>query len=394
MNIAILGYGTVGTGVDKILKNNKRIFVTRILEKASRIDGDKRKTSSIEDIIDDTSIDGVVETMGGIDTAYDYISRAMRAGKFVVTANKAVVAAYYKELHELAKECNVKFAYEASVGGVLPIIHMIHSINRYEDILEVGGILNGTSNYILDTMTKDKLPFTVALRQAQEAGYAESDPSADIDGIDVKNKLMILSSLAFKQVSEYDKIKVTGIRNITKEDIDYFTKQGAVCRLFALAKRNDDTYTSVIEPVLFDGNSVFANVSLNNNAAFVYSRSSGQIVVHGQGAGQLPTGHAVVQDIVDIYEGVSKEFENLSKYTYIDEDKETMYYVRTNADMNKYIEYTECIGELAYYVKVDTRSKWDNILTDILSQDSRTFYARYDEECWKAIKSSGVKVND
>ena len=154
------------------------------------------------------------------------------------------------------------FAYEASVGGVLPILHMIHSINRYEEILEVGGILNGTSNYILDTMTKEKLPFLVALHQAQEAGYAESDPSADIDGIDVKNKLMILSSLAFKQVSEYNKIKVSGIRNITKEDIDYFTKQGAVCRLFALAKRSGDTYTSIIEPVLFNGTSIFANVNI------------------------------------------------------------------------------------------------------------------------------------
>ena len=394
MNIAILGYGTVGSGVDKILKNNTKIFVTRILEKESRIDNDRRKTSNIEDIISDTSIDGIVETMGGIDTAYDFICRAMKAGKFVVTANKAVVAAYFKELHELAEACNVSFAYEASVGGVLPIIHMIHSINRYEDILAVGGILNGTSNYILDTMTKEKLPFLVALHQAQEAGYAESDPSADIDGIDVKNKLMILSSLAFKQVSEYNKIKVMGIRNITKEDIDYFTEQGAVCRLFALAKRIGDTYTSIIEPVLFDGESVFANVSVNNNAAFVYSNSSGQIIMHGQGAGQLPTGHAVVQDIVDIFDGVARKFENINTCTYVDEDKTSMYYVRTKANMSKYSECTEQIDESTYYVRVDTRCKWDNILAELVNQDAHTFYARYDEACLKAIKTSGVKVND
>lgn len=391
MNIAILGYGTVGKGVDIILQNNESVHVSCILERAERINEDTRMTSCIDDIINDDSISGVVETMGGIDTAYEYIRKAMKAGKFVVTANKAVIAAYFKELHELAKEQGVRFAYEASVGGVLPIIHVMDAMNRFEDVTETGGILNGTSNYILDMMTKQHISFATALRDAQEAGYAERDPSADIDGIDVKNKLMILSSLAFHQVSEYDKLDTTGIRYISKDDIEYFVKHGTVCKLFARALRENDTYTGSIEPTLFPKDSVFANVSVNNNAAFVYSKSSGQIILHGQGAGQLPTGHAVVQDLMDIAEGRGHEFTCLNSYTFMMEEKEAEYYLRTTANMSKYRKFIRRLGNDQYHVCVSNVKEWRMIRDDIQKQDEHMFYARYDVSCVESNKYSGVK---
>ena len=387
MNIAIMGYGTVGKGVDLILQNHPTIHVTKILEKEERIDNDNRKTALIDDILNDDTIELVVETMGGIDIAFEYISKAMRFKKHVVTANKAVVANKFAELHHLASECGVMFTYEASVGGVLPIIHIIKAMNRFEDISTVGGILNGTSNFILDNMTKNNLPFSLALHDAQLAGYAEADPSADIDGIDVKNKIMILSSLAFKQVCDYSKIKVSGIRNISKDDIEYFSKQGLVCKLFALATRENNTYTSIVEPVLFPLNSVFAQVSSNNNAAFVYSNSSGQIIVHGQGAGQLPTGHAVVEDIVDIYENKSNEFINVNKLTYVNNENKETYYIRSNANIN----YGTKISENMYKVETTSSDMWNKIKKEIEIQDDKAFIARYDKESINLLKWDEVK---
>lgn len=386
MNIAILGYGTVGQGVDKVLKNNEHVKVKRIFDRPERIDSDVRKTSVINDILDDESIDGIVETMGGIDVPFEFITKAMSKGKFVVTANKAVVAAHFETLHNIAKEENVFFLYEASVGGVLPILNSVKRMRRIESISSVGGILNGTSNYILDAMYKHQLPFSLALQQAKDAGYAESDPSADIDGIDVKNKIMILGSLAFKANLDYDAINVSGIRHISKEDIEFFKKQNAVCKLFATATLTEDTYTSTVEPVIFLKESIYANVSVNNNAAFVVGDNSGEIIIHGQGAGQLPTAHAVVEDLMDIYENHANNFEATTILKHVYSSNKETYYLRTSA----VIESGKKLNDNTYIFENITKNEWFKFFKDIKLKDNEAFYARYDNKCWEGIKKGEV----
>ena len=385
MNIAIMGYGTVGVGVDHILKDREDIHVTRILERKERIDSDSRKTSSFEDILNDDSIQGVVETLGGIDIPFEYISKLLNKGKFVVSANKAVVAAHFKEFHDLSKKNNVPFLYEASVGGVLPILHTIKSMREIEPIEAVGGILNGTSNYILDKMTQDKISFAEALKQAQNLGYAERDPSADISGFDVKNKIMIASSLAFKTIVDFDAIHVFGIENISSADILAFHNQGVVCKLFASAKKDGNSYTINVEPTLFLEKDIVASVHVNNNIAFVTSKSSGTIMIHGQGAGRYPTGYAIVSDLIDIKENRVKETEFSNVMHASATSKDESYYVRTIATSAK--KYT-ALGNNSYLISNITKANFIDLWNEILKEDKNAFYARYDEE---VIKERGME---
>ncbi len=375
MKIAILGRGTVGGGVDNILKNIDDIEVSKVFVRPKRLNEDPRNTADINDIMNDPEIDGIVETLGGIDIPYEYITMAMKAHKFVVTANKAVVATHFRELHKLAKENGVAFAYEASVGGVLPILHTVKAMARFDEIDEVGGILNGTSNYILDSMTRNNLGFEEALHEAQVAGFAEADPSADIDGIDVKNKIMILGSLAFKANLEYDKIQVNGIRNITKDDIDYFTYKKKIVKLMAKAERHGNGYRAVVEPVILDNDSSFANIYLNNNAAYVVAKDSGHIQINGQGAGALPTGHAVVEDLVDIRDHRTIDFVEENKLKYVESEDMVKGYVRTIANLDKY--QPTVANDQAYIVSVPLYI-WAILKEEVMKQDAKAFFARFE----------------
>lgn len=300
MNIAILGYGTVGSGVDEILHENiQDVEVKHILIRKGKKATSSVMCDDINIVLQDETVDVVVEVMGGIEPAHTYILACLKAGKHVVSANKAVIAKYMYEFHVCAKEHGVKFLYEASCCGGIPWIASLLKAKRIDKIDEVRGIFNGTSNYILDHMSKEQAEFDIVLAKAQELGYAEKDPSADIDGIDIQNKLKISASLAF----DYDLVQnfpTFGIRHITKTDIAYFASMKKTIKLMALAKRKGDAYYAVVEPILYAPDAMEAAVGENYNIACLHGATIGDLKFYGQGAGKLATANAVVQDILDI----------------------------------------------------------------------------------------------
>lgn len=321
MNIAILGYGTIGSGVHQIVEEGatlltKSLHVTRILIRKGKEKTLPYMCDDIEDIVNDPAVDLVVETMGGIEPAHTYILKALEHGKHVVTANKAVVAAYLKDFNECAKENKVKFYYEASTGGGIPCIAGLEKALRIDDVDEIHGIFNGTSNFILDHMQRYGTSFEEVLKEAQRLGYAEADPSADIDGYDVCNKLRISASIAY-DYHVPDDFPVFGIRNITKEDVMYFKSMNRSVRFIAKTKRDQDRYSCVVEPILFNVSDLEANTQDNYNLISMHGKTIGDLKFYGQGAGKLATANAVVQDILDILEGkehMERKFENKMKY--------------------------------------------------------------------------------
>ncbi len=308
MKIAILGFGTVGTGVYDILKNSNsselKVFeISKILVRNKSKITSAIMTDNYDEIINNEDISIIVEAMGRTDPAYDYIIKALKAKKHVVTANKEVVAIYLEEFTRLASENNVSIHYEASVGGGIPWIKSIIKAKRIDKIYEVSGIFNGTSNFILHNMFEHGYKFNDILNIAKEKGYAESDPSADIDGIDIQRKLCITSSLCFDSIIAQDSIQTFGIRNVTKQDIDYFKSSNSVLKLVAKSVLYNSSYCSCVEPVLFGKDSIEANVGQNYNIASLVGESIGELKFYGQGAGKFPTANAVIQDILDIYYG-------------------------------------------------------------------------------------------
>ena len=302
MKIALLGHGTVGRGVDDIIRAHvPEVEVVRILELPDRLD-DSRMTSNYDDIVNDSSIELVVECMGGIEPAHEFISRALKAGKHVVTSNKAVVAAHFAEFAQLSEEHHVSFLIEASVGGGIPWIASLEKARRIDEIKSFSGIMNGTTNYIIDSMRREELDFDVALGRAQELGYAERDPSADIDGIDVANKTIISACVAFDVDCVRD-LPVTGIRTLTKADLDLFATRGLTVKLFGRGVSKDGHYAVSVEPVAIPAASMEAAVPSNFNLVSFEGFTVGPLKFYGQGAGSLPTGNAIVQDVIDVSRG-------------------------------------------------------------------------------------------
>ena len=304
MNIAILGYGTVGSGVAHIIEQTNTVYTKELHVSHILVRKGKEKThpcmcDDIETILQDSSCDTVVETLGGLEPAHTYIMQALEAGKHVVTANKAVIAKYLREFSECANKNNVKIYYEATTGGGIPWIEGLAKAMRIDDIKRIHGIFNGTSNYILDHMERFGSEFDEILKEAQALGYAEADPSADIDGYDICNKLRISASLAY-DFHVPDTFPVYGIRTITKQDVSYFKSLGYSIRLIAKTKRSANQYGCVVEPVLFDKNEIESNTKDNYNVITLHGETIGDLKFYGQGAGKLPTANAIVQDIIDI----------------------------------------------------------------------------------------------
>ena len=300
MNIALLGFGVVCTGVYEILKTLPEYNVKRILiRNPAKLTMDCM-TLDFSDIENDSEIDLVVEAIGGLHPAREYILASLNAKKHVVTANKAVVAAYFEEFIAAAKKNGVKFMVEATSGGGIPWIKNLQRVGRIDDVTELHGIMNGTSNFILSAMTNEGKDFSDVLKTAQELGYAEADPSADIDGDDVRNKCAISASIAFGCSVDVNSILQSGIRHISKSDIDWCRENGLVCKLFATAKRDGDSFDAVVEPVLLPCDTVEANVPRNYNITCLYGETIGEVKLYGQGAGGFPTGNAIVQDIIDV----------------------------------------------------------------------------------------------
>ncbi len=312
--IGQIGCGTVGSGVVDILTRNRALIANRtgcdmrIKRIAVRSFSDPRftevdealLTEEADDVLSDPEIEVVVEVMGGVDPARAFVTRALEAGKHVVTANKALMSTHGGELLELAESKGLAIAFEASVGGGIPIIHPLKEGLAGNTVSEILGIVNGTTNYILSRMSEDGLPFAEALRRAQELGYAEADPSADVEGLDAAAKLAILASIAFNVRVRQDDVYTEGISGLTTEDIHFAGELGYAIKLLAIAKNEEDGISVRVHPTMIPLDHPLASVKDVFNAIFVSGDSVGDLMFYGRGAGSLPAASAVVGDVIYI----------------------------------------------------------------------------------------------
>ena len=311
VNVAVMGHGVVGSGVVEVLlshdksiavkaKSNINVKYILDLRDFPGLDYSDRFIKDFDLILKDDSIKVVVEVMGGIHPAYDYVKACLEAGKSVCTSNKELVATYGAELLKIAGEKNVNFLFEASVGGGIPVLRPIAQCLAANDLYEVFGILNGTTNFILTKMIKDNMSFDDALALAQQLGYAERNPSADVDGHDTCRKICILASLCFGKHVYPEQVRTEGITKITLSDVEYVDIAGYVIKLIGYSKLLDDgKITADVYPALVAKNNQLAGVDDVFNAVMVRGDAVGDVLFYGRGAGKLPTASAVVADVID-----------------------------------------------------------------------------------------------
>lgn len=332
MNIALLGFGVVGSGVYEWCRSREDLHVCRVLIRSDKPEIAGIATRDFDDILHDPNIDVVAEVMGGLHPAYEYVTAALKAGKHVVTANKALVAAYYRELTALADVCGKALLCTAAVGGGIPWLVNLARCKKLDHICRLGGIMNGTSNFIMDAMHKSPVSFPVILKKAQELGYAEADPSADIDGNDIRRKLVISANIAFDALLNEEDIPMFGIRTVTDGDIRTFQSRGFVCKLLAEAAQAESGVCAYIEPTLVSASALEAAVPANFNLITYEGEQIGPQSFYGQGAGQMPTAANVVQDCLSIAEGRRAFYAEKAVPTALDGSGEAHpYYVRTAA---------------------------------------------------------------
>ena len=309
--VAVLGYGTVGSGVVEVLNTNKDLIAERALEEIivryvldlKEFPGttvEKLIVHDFEQIVNDEEVDVVVEVMGGIEPANTFVRRSLEAGKSVVTSNKALVAKHGAELLKTAKEHQVNFLFEASVGGGIPIIRSLNNALTGDEIEEITGILNGTTNYMMTKMFYDGADYNEVLKEAQDNGYAERNPEADVEGYDACRKIAILSSIISGRRVDFEEIYTEGITKMTVQDILYAKKMGMTIKLLASAKREDDCMSAIVAPFLLLPSHPLYNIDGVFNSVFVKGNMLGDAMFYGSGAGKLPTASAVVGDIVDV----------------------------------------------------------------------------------------------
>ncbi len=361
VNIAILGYGVVGSGVYEVAQKNaesiKRksgheIRVGRILDLRDFPDHPQKTlfTKNFDDILNDHQISIVAEVMGGVTPAYDYTKAALLAGKSVVTSNKELVATHGTELLAIAAQKGVSYMFEASVGGGIPIIHPLNQCLAANELSEITGILNGTTNYILTKMIRANQSFEQALADAQAKGYAERNPSADVDGHDACRKICILASLAFGKAVDYSRIYTEGITGIALEDVAYARRLDYVIKLIGYARRDAGRVLCRVSPMLVPMTNPLAGVEDVFNAIMVHGDSIGDVMFYGRGAGKLPTASAVMADIIEIVRG-----DGTSNYIWKQTDEDFLddyqndtlaLYVRTKGVSKKDAE--RVFGEIAF----------------------------------------------
>jgi homoserine dehydrogenase len=351
--VGIIGFGTVGSGTARILIENRELIkdktdITINLKRIADIDIERDRgikiprsilTTKAEEILNDPDIHVVVELIGGIHPAKEFILEAIDRGKHVVTANKALLATEGAEIFRKADEKGVLIGFEAAVAGGIPIIKVIREALVGNKILSIYGIINGTSNYILTKMTDEGMDFREALKKAQEYGYAEADPTFDIEGIDSAHKLTLLASLAFGIPLSYESIYVEGISEIASQDIEFAKELGYKIKLLAIAKRVDSEVELRVHPTMIPESYLISKVDGVLNAVYVVGDAVGETLYYGRGAGDMPTGSAVVSDIVDISTRIAGKCTPLSEY--IGREKEikirpvqeieSMYYFRFSA---------------------------------------------------------------
>ncbi|MBQ8795987.1 MAG: homoserine dehydrogenase [Clostridia bacterium] len=365
ISVAIMGHGVVGSGVDEIIRTHKeKLFsaigeeldVKYILDLRDFPDSPHadRFTKDFEDIAKDVEVRVVVEAMGGLTPAYDFTKRLLKAGKSVVTSNKELVAQHGAELLQIAKDNNANYLFEASVGGGIPIIRPLSKCLAANNVDEIAGILNGTTNFILTKMIAEGMGFDEALKLAQELGYAEKDPTADVEGFDACRKICILASLAYGKHVYPDNVHTEGITKITLEDVKYAENWGGVIKLIGRCKVEDDGRMDIgVAPMFVPNKSQLANINDVFNGIMVRGDCTGDVVFYGKGAGKLPTASAVVADVIDcalhlkrrkmIFWADCKENNTISK-----EESKSALYIRVNtADKeDAYNKVTSALGEV------------------------------------------------
>lgn len=325
IGVGLLGLGTVGSGVHQIL-TNKRDYIKRklgeeiIIQKILVKDVTKKRkyhvdnfllTDKFEDVLKDSAIQVIVELIGGEEPSFSYIKEAIKRGKHIVTANKLIMAKHGEEIFRLAEENSVKVYYEGSVGGGIPIIKTLNESLVANKIERIYGILNGTTNYILTQMTEKKVDFKDALKEAQNLGYAESDPYFDVSGLDSAYKISILSSLSYETFVDVDSLYIEGIERIEPEDIEIADELGYVIKLLAIGKRLENDKLDIrVHPTFVPKNNPISRINGVYNVVQIHGDTVGEIMMYGQGAGEMPTASAVVADIIEVAKNIKYNISN------------------------------------------------------------------------------------
>lgn len=320
INIALLGLGTVGQGVAKIIEKNngqwakkcgsdiklKKVLVRDLNKKRDVSLPEGTLTTNIDEIINDPDINLIIEVMGGIEPAKSYILNALANGKNIVTANKDMLAEYGQEIFEVSKEKGLDVYFEASVGGGIPIINPLKQSLAANNIKQVMGIVNGTTNYILTRMTQEGMSFDDALKEAKALGYAEADPTADVGGLDAARKIAILASISFHTRVRFQDVYVDGITKVTPDDIKYAKELGYAIKLLGIAREENEKVEVRVHPVLIPTNHPLANVNDSFNAVFVDGDAVGETMFYGRGAGEMPTASSVMGDVLEVINNIQK----------------------------------------------------------------------------------------
>lgn len=386
--IAVMGYGTIGSGVVEVIRTNSasinqkagdEINVKYVLDLRD-FPGDPVEKILVHDfdtILNDDEVKIVVEVMGGVEPAYTFVKKCLLKGKSVCTSNKELVAKHGPELIKIARENNINFLFEASVGGGIPIIRPLVSSLTADEIEEITGILNGTTNFILTKMTDEGWDFDVALKTAQDLGYAERKPEADIEGYDACRKIAILSSLAFGSHVDYEDIYTEGISKITATDIKYAKKMGCAIKLLASSRKEDKHFYAMVAPFMVSKNHPLYSVNNVFNAIFVKGNMLGDAMFYGSGAGKLPTASAVVADVVDAAKHLNKNiitFWNDKKLELTGiKNAERRFFIRMSGNADERKDEIEKIFGSVQYVYLDDRDQLDDefaFITKVISEES------------------------
>ena len=378
MKIAVMGYGTIGSGVVEVLEINQAKIAKRAgepVEVKYVLDLRDFPGSPIEDrlvkdykvIVNDPEVGVVVETMGGVEPAYTFVRAMLEAGKSVATSNKNLVAAKGAELIRIAKENGVNFEFEASVGGGIPIIRPLTKCLTADDIEEITGIINGTTNYMLTKMTEEGAGFDDVLRDAQEKGYAEKDPTADVEGYDPCRKIAILTSLVCEKQVDFEDIHCEGITHISPLDFKYAKAMGRSIKLLAKSRKEGERFSCMVAPFMLLNTHPLSGVNDVFNAIFVHGNVLGDAMFYGSGAGKLPTASAVVSDVVDmiLHKRVNIEIhwtaEKMELVSY--KDSKNAFFVRTSS----YPAAVEAAFGLVEYIDADIDGE-TAFLTDVMTE--------------------------
>lgn len=379
MIIGLLGLGTIGSGIYEHLLKREDIRVKRILELLRHPGLEHLETSDFNEILNDPEIDTVVELIGGMEPAHTFTVQALKAGKNVVSANKLMLSHHMEEILNLAREMGVQYRYDASVGGSIPFLYNLMRHRGADRLTGVCGIVNGTTNLILDIMQTEGRAFEDVLAEAQKLGYAEANPSADIDGIDAECKIAIASAVAYQQYVRPEDVDTEGIRHIKAGDIIYFGQQGRVCRLLAQSTLNPDgSVSAYVEPTLVPADSTEAAVRLNNNTITVYGDYFGAQTFQGQGAGKDPTAFAVEMGLRDIMDGVTGRMNPIPEGRARVDNRVARhrYYLRTAAHPDTPVEKLgPCEGGTAYLTEPVSVQEMHALAKRLREKDANLFFA-------------------